>query len=87
MDSLEYKKLLVAFGEGLMRLTEQLESAVDGELSKGDVRASVAAARSKLAQYEEFLSRFGEDTGKRQDFEKQFTKRLSEIRESLTQLE
>jgi hypothetical protein len=86
MDSLTYKQLSNDLQKGMMRLTEQLEEAVDGDLSEEEVTDAVSAARQKLADYEEALSRFDGDAGKRASFEEKFAESVAEIRAALTQL-
>ena len=86
MDSLTYKGLVTTFDKGLMRLTERLESAVDGDLSKAETKETVAAVRSKLAEYDDCLAKFGSDAATRGDFEKRFKAPVRELLDGLAKL-
>lgn len=86
MDTLTYKQLYGDLQKGMRRLTEQLESAVDGDLDADETQEAIAAARQKLADYEESLSRFGDDADKRGSFEQDFADSVGEIRQALSKL-
>jgi hypothetical protein len=86
MDSLTYKRLANALDDGLREVNEQLEIAMLGELDADEVQEAVGAARRKIADYEESLSRFGDDAGKRDSFVERFAQPLDYMRRALTQL-
>jgi hypothetical protein len=86
MDSLEFKQLIADFGQDLKAISERLYEAVQGELTETDGEGAVAAARAKLAAYDELLADPRLDAVKQSQVTNTFGERVERIRDRLTRL-
>ncbi len=88
MDSVVYSELVVKVGEKMMRIAEGAEAAADGDLDGDERVAAIAAAREKLAEYDNTLQLIAADSVVlAKQFEKRFAFHVELLRESLAKID
>jgi len=86
MDGLEFDRLRVGLRRGLQRLKEQLLFAVDGDLNADEVKEAISAGKAKVTEYDAIAKKLKGDDTKEKEFEKDFRKQMTSVRESLAKL-
>lgn len=85
LDSLEYKQLVIDFGDGVSEVADDLYAATtEDDLTPENRAAVIAAGERKLRQYDELLRKV--PGARNQEVQKRFGDVVEEIRTFLDQL-
>jgi hypothetical protein len=85
LGSIEYKELLNEFGEDVQEINDNLYQATKPATAAKKREAVVKSARKKLQDYDALLAQL--DGAQRSNAEKRFADLMTEMRDSVTQLE
>ena len=85
LGSIEYKELLNSFGEDVREINDDLYQATKPATPPKKRESITKTARKKLQEYDTLLTQL--EGAQRANAEKRFAELMTEMRESLTQLE
>lgn len=88
MDSVVYSEWLMKVGDRMMRIAEGAEAAADGDLECDERAVAIAAAREKLAEYDNALHLIAADSAVlAKQFAKHFAFHVELLRDSLMKID